>query len=1324
MKNNGLFSTLFIEEIRKDTGLDDLARGRMATLVHAWKTREHGNLETLWETFMKQALGYLQFVPGVNSISPGVYPLFEDFGYKNCIAILCLIDTAADIDEKTVGEFWPAKLMVHLKRHKLNWGILTNGATWRLHSTKSSRPFEDFVELPLSEALENGDEREYALFERFFHKDSFVPEEEPEEKEASNKDEAAGVYKCRLDRDKEASEEILDKYVKRPLLYQVDEVLQYLCNGFIADTPKKGEEYSETERKEIFESAVKLLYRCLFFFYAEARRLLPSEREKAETYEKHSIRALCREAHKFHWGKRKDHDGYGLWQHLKGLVNAVNDGDPEYGIMGYNGGLFDDEEEKFLGKHKLRNDFLSRALYLLAYVEPQNGDPDEEREIPYADLEVRHLGELYENILEYNVVIADAPFNRYITKKGPILRLESDGKPSNDARLLKKIKKGDVFFAQTALERKQTGSYYTPEPLVRFLNERAIIDPLREKFESDYRRRFNELLDQARSGYDAGTRRGAAQSAIALIERFVNEELLHFKVCDPAMGSGHFLVDASNQMSGFVVELFAEIPAMDGIESKTMSDPNSWRRLITRHCLYGVDLNPLAVNLARLSLWLNSFATDHRLTFIDHHLCRGNSLIGIRTLDQLRDIPQTKKESKKKEKPQLKFNFDDIASGLAEAAKAVKSITEIPEDDTDRQKAMYDEASEKTRATLAPLADLFTSYLMDGTITEEEYRDLFFHLAKGEDITGISNAHLREIWVSVKAYVNRHGFFHWALAFPDVFAEDGNGGFDATVGNPPWDILKPNSQEFFSAYDPDFRQYKKQEALKVSKHLMENNAAIRQRWEDYCEVFSEQSDYVRESSAYKALGKGDINTYKLFLERFFVVLRKGGRMGIVVPSGIYTDQGCLALRKLFFEKSQIGCLYCFENRRAIFNIHRSFKFVLFSTQKGGKTDSFKCAFMEHDAERLPAIDANALMMKVEQVKKFSPGSLSVMEFRKQEDISVTSQIYEGWPLVGERLDGWQIMFNRELDMTNASHLFRTEPTHYPLYEGKMIWHFDSYFENPRYWVEYDEANEALGQKAWAARYYRVAFRDVAASTNERTLISSIIPRSFHGNTIPSIVPVRNNSNLPDTNLNISLLIVCVLNSFSMDFVIRQKITNHMNFFFMNTLPLPLNDIKGTIISLEFPNIYSHLVPRAARLICVTEDFKDLWEGIFREEWSNPDFWYPSQGIDLLSYGPQQEQKTREKLRGSVRSFSKEWTPHCGVYDRTPDRRDTGDRAQLRAEIDAYVAHLYGLNREEFAYILDTFPVLKRKEEQAFGEYMSKRKCLEEYDRIGTILNDE
>jgi type I restriction-modification system DNA methylase subunit len=358
--------------------------------------------------------------------------------------------------------------------------------------------------------------------------------------------------------------------------------------------------------------------------------------------------------------------------------------------MGYNGGLFDDEEEKFLGRHQLRNDFFSRALYLLAFVEPYNNEPDDEYPIPYEDLEVRHLGELYETILEYTVQLADADRIRRRTKKGVEMLLASQTTKKAGDTL---IKKGDVYFGESALERKQTGSYYTPESLVRFLNEKTIVQPLRETFKREYRQRFNDLLEQATDGHDVGTRRGAAQSAAALIERFVEEDVLNFKVCDPAMGSGHFLVDAANQIAGLVVALLEEVPHVEGMTVSVTSRPNDWRRRITRHCLYGVDLNPLAVNLAKLSLWLNCFAIKHKLTFLDHHVRCGNSLIGIRSLDQLASIPERKKESKKKKDPQmLLFDYNDLSSVLAEAAQGVASITQIDEDDTDTQKAILDEA--------------------------------------------------------------------------------------------------------------------------------------------------------------------------------------------------------------------------------------------------------------------------------------------------------------------------------------------------------------------------------------------------------------------------------------------------------------------------------------------------------------------------------------------------------------------------------------------------------------------------------------------------------
>jgi hypothetical protein len=1025
---------------------------------------------------LKQALGYLEFVPPSKPEAPGVYPLYEDWSFTKCIGVLYIVEPGSDIDNTSVGRFYPAKLLAHLKERKLNWGILTDGACWRLYSTKSSRPYEDYVELKLAEALEGSDEAEYGLFEHFFHKDSFIVEEHEDTKKA-RQNESVGIYKCRLDHDRKQSEEVLEEKVKLPFLDQVDEVLQYICNGF--------------KRAEIFESAVKLIYRCLFLFYAEARRLLPSDPDKAELYRQHSIQTLCQEARKFRWGKRRDTDQYDLWKHLKGLINAVNDGDPEYGIMGYNGGLFDDEEEKFLGRHQLRNDFFSRALYLLAFVEPYNNEPDDEYPIPYEDLEVRHLGELYD-------------------------------------------KKGDVYFGESALERKQTGSYYTPESLVRFLNEKTIVQPLRETFKREYRQRFNDLLEQATDGHDVGTRRGAAQSAAALIERFVEEDVLNFKVCDPAMGSGHFLVDAANQIAGLVVALLEEVPHVEGMTVSVTSRPNDWRRRITRHCLYGVDLNPLAVNLAKLSLWLNCFAIKHKLTFLDHHVRCGNSLIGIRSLDQLASIPERKKD----------FDYNDLSSVLAEAAQGVASITQIDEDDTDTQKAILDEALEAT-SNLRSLADLFTAYLMDTDIQLGDYKEIFERLAKGKPVANTLNPALPETLESVGAYRDWHHFYHWPLEFPDVFGPDAVGGFSATVGNPPWDIVKTNSQEFFSDYDADFRKYSKPQAKKTAEELMSRNPRIKSNWTLYCDAFERLGKYFREPQAYSAVGKGHVNTFKLFLEQFFALLRDDGHMGMVVPSGIYTDQGCMPLRERFFNQSRIDFLYCFENRRRVFNIHRMFKFVLFGTQKGGQTDQFKC-----------------------------------------KEIDIASQLYDQHPFLGKYLkDRWDTGFQREFNITDDSDLFLArdevqETDALPLWEGKQIWILSNRFSEPTNWISRSDAVIKP-----TTRMTRLVYRDITANTNERTFIPTVIPAAF---------PTVNTLSICPLPARIAVIIASIAGTFAMDWILRGKVTSHASMFIVNQLPIV--DIDGDNNGVR--HITDAILSRGCRLVCTSSPFSEIWEACY------------------------------------------------------------------------------------------------------------------------------
>jgi len=318
--------------------------------------------------------------------------------------------------------------------------------------------------------------------------------------------------------------------------------------------------------------------------------------------------------------------------------------------------------------------------------------------------------------------------------------------------------------------------------------------------------------------------------------------------------------------------------------------------------------------------------------------------------------------------------------------------------------------------------------------------------------------------------------------------------------------------------------------------------------------------------------------------------------------------------------------------------------------------------------------------------------------------------------MGEKLgDTWNVKFNTELHMTNDSQLFVapkdvTDAHEYEwLWEGKQIWILSDGFAEPVRLVSTDDIAAIR-----SVCFTRVAYRALAASTNERTLIATIISPG---------APVGHSINVCPLEPKECCFLSAVMTSFVVDWIIRNKVTTNLTMFYLYQLPIARKTVS------EF--FEQAITARAARLVSGNGKFLPVWESVFCKDWQSPEFWYPSSlpapgsarqaGAPIDTYGPAHEQEIRRRLRDEVRNLTPEWGPHCGVHDRLPDRRDTGDRAQLRAEIDAYVAHLYGLTRDDFAYILDTFPVLKKKEMKAFGEFISKRKCLEEYDRIEGIL---
>ena len=451
---------------------------------------------------------------------------------------------------------------------------------------------------------------------------------------------------------------------------------------------------------------------------------------------------------------------------------------------------------------------------------------------------------------------------------------------------------------------------------------------------------------------------------------------------------------------------------------------------------------------------------------------------------------------------------------------------------------------------------------------------------------------------------------------------------------------------------------------KEQKQLLEN-PEVAAAWLRYQSQYPHVSLYFRSAEQYlnqisvvngKKQGT-DINLYKLFVEQCVNLLSPHGECGLVIPSGIYTDLGTKQLREMLFSQTKITGLFCFENRKAIFEgVDSRFKFVVLTFQNlvGANghsplplqgTISFPAKFMRHDVGELNSFpDDDCLHISVDLIKQLSPDSLSVMEFKSDLDIVIAEKMSQ-FPLLGEEIqDKWNLKLTGEFDMTNDSHLFKTEPGkgRLPLYEGKMIHQFTHKFAEPRYWIDEEEGRKAvLGKygvdngKIVDYQCYRTGFRKIARNTDIRTLITTIIPPNFHAESFQSILLCSPVISHPP-NYQECLYLVAIWNSFLVDYSIRSRVSANVNFFYMYQTCVPRLTEKDPF--------FQEIVERAAKLICTTPEYDEL---------------------------------AKEVGLGSHKN---------GITDER-------ERGKIRAELDGIIAHLYGLTETEFSHILSTFPIV-------------------------------
>ena len=775
------------------------------------------------------------------------------------------------------------------------------------------------------------------------------------------------------------------------------------------------------------------------------------------------------------------------------------------------------------------------------------------------------------------------------------------------------------------------------------------------------------------------------------------EEILQLKVVDPAMGSGSFLVAALRVLTEAIIEgvhAHGRVHS-DGnrtrVEIATLAESDRAfpfaaadtrfaedfadciKRYVVEHCLYGVDIDPLAVELARVALWVETLDDKMPFTFLDHKLKVGNSLVGC-WVDRFRDYPALSWMRESPDKDHKGVHRSKNIWHKALAAKK-KAVTQDLKAVINGQVTMRFEGGEDTQVheDVKRLRSLFNA-LRRIPADQPAQRALLY---RTKIQTDKALARLREafdIWCALwfwpldeidlapvppeflspseatrrvsRAVSQAHRFFHWELEFPDVFHSQGS-GFDVVVGNPPWEIQKPSSKEFFSNLDPLYRTYGKQDGLRVQQALFEEYPRVEDDWLAYQADFKDRGNFVRNAGlpfcagrqidgkwkgtlfgASKAglelrdtwaarrrrrtgfcdpnhsflhQGSADLNTYKMFVEVGHALLRKGGELGLIVPSGIYTDQGTGDLRRLLLEHCRWRWLFGFENRNKIFDIHRSFKFCVLVAQKADRTETMRTAFMRHDLADWGSADGADYVLDypAAQVRAFSPNSLSVLELRSEQDLAVVTKIYANSVLLGdEGPSGWGISYSREFDMTNDSKLFpsreKWEEKGYqsdeygrwigpdgdvalPLYEGRMINQFDfsekgwvsgkgrsavwrdipweEKVVEPQYLMDASTWREAIsvgdGDKARFSGV-KLAFMAIGSATNQRSMFAALLREVPCGNSVPVLQS--------DGGVEGALSMAAAMNSFTYDFALRLRLGGlNLNYFVVAETPLLKRD---------------------------------------------------------------------------------------------------------------------------------------------------------------------
>ncbi|MCH2457439.1 MAG: N-6 DNA methylase [Henriciella sp.] len=1172
-------------------------------------------------------------------------------------------------------------LQDHLNdREEALWGIVTNGMQLRLMRDNASLTRPAYIEADLAQMFSNEDIASFAVLWLLIHRTRFGAADTP-------------ATDCPLERWRDAGSKEGEAARDR-LAGQVQQALKLLGSGFLEANPDLAAKLQsgEVNLTEWFNELLRLVYRLIFLMVAEDRNLLHPEKAKPEARalytQGYSLQALRKQCYRAAtWDKH--HDRY---EGIKIVFRALAHGQEALALPAL-GGLFAEDRLPHLETARLRNRAFMEALYRLSWLADKTGMVP----VNWRAMETEELGSVYESLLELQPQLGD------------------DGKT--------------LVFASEAAEqkgnqRKTTGSYYTPDSLVQALLDTAL-DPVLDKTEA-------EAEDPAKA-------------------------LLKLSVIDPACGSGHFLLAAARRIATRLARIRAE-------GTPSLADFRHALRDVARCCIHGVDRNPMAVELTKVALWIETVDPGLPLGFFDAQIRCGDALLGVFDLKVLEDgIPDAaykpltgddkdvakfyERANKDAKKGQGTFDFTGGRSDLPTAPLSAEfsDLRDLPEDtvaDVEAKAKAYRSLRKQDAFLRARMGcNLYTAAFLlpktgevpsgDSERTVPTSQDVWLAVGQGKG--------RKPIMENAKAATQARAL-HWPLEFPDIM---GRGGFDAVLGNPPWDVLQLSEKEFFASLAPEIAELAGAKRKTAIDGLAKTNPALFEAFTEEKRRSEAVNEFARSSMRFELTSRGKINTYALFAELFAGLAGPDGQAGIVVPTGIATDATTAPFFAHLVAERRLSTLIDFENAAPIFPaVHRSFKFSLLTL--GREVREARFAFFLHAPAELAETERN-FTLSPDQIETINPNTRTAPVFRSRWDAELSAKIYVHAPVLIDEGKGpagnpWGVDFRQGLfNMTSDSGLFRTaaqlaeagytrdgsdwvahpvqsrqgalavegagaseldlqdagprsSKRYVPLYEAKMISFFDH--RAAGYGARGDDRGYRVLPETTVAEHQDPEFEPEPFYWVEKGEVASRLADRTQANWLLAFKDVTAATN---ERTAIFSIIPRVGVGHTMPIMFSQESEKRICGLYANLNSLPCDyiaRIKVAGLHLTFGYL---------------KQFPVLSPGYYTEERLS----FVSARVLELTY-------TSHSLAPFARDLGHDGPPFAWDEDR---------RALLRAELDAFYARAYGLTRDELRYILDpadvkkpdypseTFRVLKEKEIRQHGEYRTRRLVLEAWDRM-------